>query len=552
MPLFQSRYLPLLALVLLLAASAGLYVPWIDNPLVFDDPNLLRSPALGDYAVMPFSLQPRQFPYFTLGFEQVISNGNLHVSRYVALILHGLNGFLLFLLARRLLGRATTNANKATFLAFAAGLLFVVHPVSVYAAGYLIQRTILFSTFFLLLSAIQFDKALTEGSLRQAILAGLCYGMAVMSKEHALTGFAAVAGLAVLHKVLPWKEIRPILFTYLAVCLPITLWVVSIKLGFVGAAYEPDASNILNSVEFPNTNSRLGNWALSAAWQCNFFFDYLGFWLWPTPSALSIDIRPDLNAVSELPLLIIPPLAFLGLMATATYLITSQKTGHAIRTASEGLLWLTILFLVELSTIRIQEPIVLYRSYLWAPGLFIVLTILIQYIFTRSVFFILLIPLFSLSLVISWNRLETFSSPIKLWNDAAAKLPQPAPPSAARIYNNRGLLRLSQKDFNGAMEDFSIVTNLAPKSPMGYIGQSHVDIATNNFSRAEENLKTALFLKPDSGYAWLRLGFLMEYLDRHKEADFDFEKATALGYPPIQFGKVQKTVIAKPQKNKAP
>lgn len=552
MPLFQSRYLPLFALVLLLAASAGLYIPWINNPLVFDDPNLLRSPSLGDYAVMPFSLQPRQFPYFTLGFEHVLSNGNLHVSRYVALILHGLNGFLLFLLSRRLLGRATTDANKATFLAFAAGLLFVVHPVSVYAAGYLIQRTILFATFFLLLSAIQFDKALAEGSWRRAIFAGLCYGMAVMSKEHAVTGFAAVIGLAFLHKTLTWKKASPILIAFLAICLPIALWVVSLKLGFVGTAYEPDASNILNSVEFPNTNSRLGNWALSAAWQCNFFFDYLGFWLWPTPSALSIDIRPDLNAVSKLPFLIIPPLAFIGLMAAATSTILSKKTGYVIRAASASLLWLIIIFLVELSTIRIQEPIVLYRSYLWAPGFFIVLTILSQYLFTRSVFFIPLIPVFLFSLAISWNRLETFSSPIKLWNDAAAKLPQPAPPSAARIYNNRGLLRLSQKDFKGAMEDFSTVTNLAPKSPMGYIGQSHADIATHNFSRAEENLKTALLLKPDYGYAWLRLGFLMEHLGRHKEAYFYFEKATALGYPPIRFGKVQKTDIAKPQKNKAP
>ncbi|HEY3431975.1 MAG TPA: hypothetical protein VGK09_05455 [Rhodocyclaceae bacterium] len=538
MPLFQSRYLPLLALVLLLAASAGLYIPWIDNPLVFDDPNLLSSPALGDYAVMPFSLQPRQFPYFTLGFEQVISNGNLHVSRYVALILHGLNGFLLFLLSRRLLRRATTDTNKATLLAFAAGLLFVVHPVSVYAVGYLIQRTILFATFFLLLSAIQFDKALTETSWRRAIFAGLCYGMAVMSKEHAVTGCASVAGLVFLHQALTWKKIRPILFTFLAACLPIALWVILIKLGYIGTSYEPDASNLLNSVDFPNTSSHLGNWALSAALQCDFFFRYMRLWLWPNPVGMSIDIRPDFMAVSDWPKVLVGPFLFVTLVFIT---ITGLKWQQRIPSISQPLLfsltWLLSLFLIELSTIRIQEPIVLYRSYLWMPPLVLGIISVMNTFSLRSITILLAIGSL-LTAPLAWQRLATFSSNKNLWEEAAEKLQREDLAGSSRIFYNRGVQRLKQNDLIQAREDFDRIIRLKPREYWGYWGRASVSIAQNHPREAEEDLRMVLAIKPNLGIAWLRLGGVLNRTGRSTEAEVALMTATSFGYPGIKLGKL--------------
>jgi len=511
MPLFQSRYLPLLVLVLLLASCAGLYIPWIDNPLVFDDPNLLRSPALGDYAVMPFSLQPRQFPYFTLGFEQVISGGNLHVSRYVALILHGLNGFLLFLLSRRLLGRATIDTNKAILLAFAAGLLFVVHPVSVYAAGYLIQRTILFATFFLLLSAIQFDKALTEGSWRRAIFAGLCYGMAAMSKEHSMPGFLAVAALVFLRPTADSLSSRKPLLVFLAACLPIAAWITLIKLGYVATAYEPDVGEIIGASDFPDAGSRLGNWALSAALQSGFFFRYAIFWLWPDPAGMSIDIRPEFAAITHSPWLFLAPVGLLALAGSVLYGLASHRIPLRFRPLAFGLFWMMTLFSVELAAIRFQEPIVLYRSYLWAPGLLLA-AIPIAISWKSSIAAPVLLLLAALLLPLNYQRLATFSRELTLWEEAAAKLPATTTPGAIRIIYNRGIFRLRSGNLHGASQDFEWVIHTNPKIIQGFIGRAALRVAKHEWQGAVADLRCAIELRPDAAVLQRRLELVLKKL----------------------------------------
>ncbi|GAB2180267.1 hypothetical protein DLREEDagrD3_04900 [Denitratisoma sp. agr-D3] len=540
MSILSSRHLPLFALLLILAASAGLYLPWIDNPLVFDDPNLLKSPALGDYAIMPFSLSPRQFPYFTLGMEQVLSNGNLHVSRYVALILHGLNGFLLFALARRLLN-TITEPNKAALLALAAGLLFVVHPVSVYAAGYLIQRTILFATFFLLLSAIQFDKALTEGSWHRAVFAGLCYGMAAMSKEHAMPGFLVVAALIFLRDSTAQRTCRRPLLAFLAVSAPIAAWIALIKLGYVAVAYEPDVGEIIGSSGFPDAGSRLGNWALSAALQCGFFFRYVAFWLWPDPTGISIDIRPDFAAITHGPWLFLAPASLFVMAGCAIYGFTSRRISPSLRLVAFGLFWMLVLFSIELATIRFQEPIVLYRSYLWAPGLLlaaVVLSIKAKPHVAAPVLLLLVAAL----VFLSQQRLATFASELSLWEEAANKIPNLSTPGAIRIFYNRGIFRLRSGDHDGAEQDFEWVIQTDPKVVQGYLGRAALRVTRQEWQGAAEDLRIAIHLRPDAAILHYRLGLVLKKLHRHQESETEMSEAQSLGM----------TSLIEPSPNKNP
>lgn len=530
MSLLQSRYLPLLVLILLLCASASLYIPWIDNPLVFDDLNLLKSPSLGDYAVMPFSLQPRQFPYFTLGFEQVISSGNLHVSRYVALILHGLNGFLLFLLSRRLLGRVTTNTNKATVLAFAAGLLFVVHPVSVYAVGYLIQRTILFATFFLLLSAIQFDKALSEGSLRRAIFAGLCYGMSTMSKEHAVTGILSILLMSFLqypkHK---GQRLRICLFFGFTGGLIASLVVLQ-KLGYLGVMYEPDANAIISNYNLPIDESPICRWATSAALQCLFFFRYLYYWLWPAPIHLSIDIRPDIANLVTSPSIYAGVLGFLAIAGlTAVLIKRSWLENRPSNPIGIIILMVIFLYLVELSSVRFQEPFVLYRSYLWGPFFILLFLAFVLQISFRLALLVVAIGLLAFP-PIATSQLASFSNELVLWQGALQKAGSATAIGMDRIHYNIGQQLRRQRNWNGALAEFDWVVQHSPNHPGGYLGRSEIRFTSGDLVGAKSDTQKALELKPDLGIAYFRLGLICQALGETKASEQAFSSAEKLGY----------------------
>jgi len=520
-----------LVLLALLCICALLYFPWRSNPLVFDDLNMLKSTALFDYAQQPFSIFPRQFPYFTLGFESVISDGNIGFSRCVTLALHAINGFLLFLIGHALL-KKIVSPRHAFISALSIAVIFVVHPVAVYAAAYLIQRTILFATFFLLLSAVQFDKALSERSWHRALVAGVCYGCSVLSKEHALSGLVGVMGILLINRTSVGKSRANVVIAFLATALPFALWVASLKLGYVGNAYEPDARELLSAAGFPDRGSAFGNWILSASLQCWFFFRYLGFWYWPDPSALSIDVRPDFSHLSNYPWIALGPLFMVCLVGTVAFLLWSPRMRPAFKLIAYGLLWALGLFLIELSSVRFQEPIVLYRSYLWAPGFLLAIAGLLCLVPVRVAWAVCSLVILA-CIPLSWQRLNTFSDELLLWQEAAAKLPDPTTPGAIRIHYNLGVFHSRAGQMNEALEDFEWVIRQDPQSFSGYWGRSTVWAAKNELLLAAGDLEKVIKLKPGFGIAYYQYGLVLKAMGRTRESESALAKSKALGVPSI-------------------
>ena len=76
-----------LALLVLGCLIAALYVPYLDNPLIFDDRAFFRGYRFADYATSPFALEPRRFAHFTIAATQVLW-GSLEAHRSVSLALH--------------------------------------------------------------------------------------------------------------------------------------------------------------------------------------------------------------------------------------------------------------------------------------------------------------------------------------------------------------------------------------------------------------------------------------------------------------------------------
>jgi len=148
-----------------------------------------------------------------------------------------------------------------------------------------------------------------------------------------------------------------------------------------------------------------------------------------------------------------------------------------------------LLFFTELATVRIQEIFVLYRSYLWMIGLFAGLPFLCQKLtakqatITLTCITLLLIPL-------AWLRLDSFSHPYKLWDDAANRITDDKTcPVMDRILNNRGRELMALNRYSEAIEDFnrSLSAIKWQKKPMVS------ELAKNFYNRGFAYLKTGQF-----------------------------------------------------------
>src|SRR5258708_4834948 len=126
------------------------------NPPIFDDVFLFSGQRFLYYATHPFGLELRVPPYFSFAVVQVLS-GQMVTHRILSLALHIACSLALYKLlydllraVRRpdLLAPASGTQPEAATWAFIGAAAFAVHPVAVYGAAYLVQRTIVLATLF--------------------------------------------------------------------------------------------------------------------------------------------------------------------------------------------------------------------------------------------------------------------------------------------------------------------------------------------------------------------------------------------------------------------
>jgi tetratricopeptide (TPR) repeat protein len=127
-----------------------------------------------------------------------------------------------------------------------------------------------------------------------------------------------------------------------------------------------------------------------------------------------------------------------------------------------------LLFMTELSTIRIQENFVLYRSYLWAVGACAVLPLLLDKLDKRMAG-IVVVALALALFPIAMERLASFSHPLIMWDDAEKLVKdKPELPGAYRIYYNRGTELIKVDDYDAAIQDLTLSVKLHPDWPYAY------------------------------------------------------------------------------------
>lgn len=195
----------LLAVVPLLAL---IYYPALGGGFVFDDfPNIVNNPRLH---VVSFDLQAlweslwgwqgrfsRPVSYLTFAINHYFTGLSPFAFKLTGLAIHAVNGLLLYLLLRRLLEKFGNR--QGSNVAFFVALLWLVHPINLSTAVYVVQRMTALAALFVICGMLCFlawrDRVACDNRLhgRWLLAVVLCAALAFLSKENGILLFAFIA-----------------------------------------------------------------------------------------------------------------------------------------------------------------------------------------------------------------------------------------------------------------------------------------------------------------------------------------------------------------------
>lgn len=508
----------------LLFIAFCIYLPFLGSPLIFDDLTFFVGGVAANYAHSFFSFDLRWLPYASLGWtELAFSNVVTHFFHLGNLLLHAANAVLLFYLLRTLLGAVVSaeQRNFAIWGAWLAAIVFMAHPVAVYAVGYVVQRSILMATFFALLTQYCYLRGLLSGNGRWMIFAVLAYFMGVFAKEHSVLTLLLLAAETLLLRSSILAS-RGLLQGTWAALLATAVLVSLIAKGTFGLPYEPMAAALFDKQGVVGATPVLHG--LSVLTQAGLFFKYMLLWLLPNPAWMSIDMRE--HFVSS----IWSWQGGLGLLGFAGYGYFSIRLlliGGLRGMAGFALLYPWLQFLLEFSSIRVQEPFVLYRSYIWMPGLLLLIPLLlIRWPVKRlsvivCLLLILLVPA-------SMNRLWVMADNYRLWDDAARLLQDERMAGADRIYFNRGQAAGGRGQLQDAIADYQRSLSISPQYAPVHFELGWAYALTKSYPEAMVEFETAIGLDPKFGNAYYGKALLLKMRGDIKQATSNMEKACEL------------------------
>jgi Flp pilus assembly protein TadD len=517
----------LLPILFLFAAPVALYSGSLRYPLAFDDFDL-RGSNLQIYGQAWRHFGLRWVTDVSFGWTYLLVGTDLLWHRLGNVVLHALTVVALFALLRRLFGAVLAPPSSAGSdadlscgrLAFFGALIFALHPFGVYGVAYLVERSIVMATLFSVLALLAYLEGLLSGRFRWFLGSAALYFLAVFSKEHCVMLPAVALALTLLLRKPSWSLVRE-LWPPFAMFLLIGVLIAVKRMNVIGVPYEPSAQNAI--AQLPGAGGR-PIYLLSFITECWLFFKYLFLWIVPNPGWLSVDLRQKFAAE----LLSWPETAgFLAFvlypMVAAWLLLKGGRRGLA----GFGLLFPWLFYLTELSTVRIQEPFVLYRAYLWTAGLAAMVPLLSPPISAR--WKVALLSSICLAMVpLTLNRLESFSSTWKLWNDVVEKNTDKKLFFAERGYNKRGIASIQLENYADAIRDFTASLDINRKDPDIYLNRGMASMQLGIYADALRDFSAGLELNPKEPGFYVNRGIIYAANQRYAEAIAEFDRALEL------------------------
>ena len=429
---FSARHLGFLIIIVVLAV--GLYGNFLSSPIFFDDLPFFMLNSQGSQPIDSYFYswnEIRSLPYTTLAWTKKYFGPNLVGFRIGNLILHIATVVAMYALLARVFVASYIPKDGESLTAYDLAcigvVVFALHPVATYAVGYLVQRTILMATLFCVLAMWVCAAAVIEKNNALFWLCVPLYYFAVFSKEHAIMLPCVLASLA-LYLADNRRNIVSIIWKPMLAMICVALLVVGSKFGMLGTAYEPEADKMLDAAMLPHA------YIFSIITQCGLFFKYIWLWCVPNIDSMSIDMR-EVFAETIFSYRSIFVFIYLSWGMVGASLIL-KGGGRGLIGLSMFVPW--TFYFTELAAVRVQEPFVLYRSYLWAAGAMFALPVLLKNVTKAQA--CLVVPIVSIFLsILSMERLATLSNQILIWEDAKKLLVgKEQIKGAERIYYNLG------------------------------------------------------------------------------------------------------------------
>jgi protein O-mannosyl-transferase len=494
------------AIALLLLCVAA-YAVGLRNDLVFDDARLTDGTIFDRYGSL-WPIKQRLLSYGSFVWTQGLFGQSTTIQRVFNLLLHLAASAAVFMLMRDLLrqlkpgdgSEPEESFRQSQQAALAVGMaFFLLGPVAVYAVGYLVQRAIVMATLFSALACWAYVRGLLAHDEKKplwlAAAVGL-YGLAALSKEQSFLLAAMALPLYVYVCRPPWKRTLAVSAAALVVLGLGALLLIKAYPSLLGQYVDETSRYLVGQLSRQQPSFPADVYRLSVMNQAGLFFQYGLMWFLPYVGWMSIDLRP------AFPTALVSASTVLGLLGYVALLLASitalLRRSDAWGLAGLLLLFPLTLFWTEFATVWLQDPMVLYRSYLWAmpiPGLIaLALTG-----WSPKALYVGGIALAVVLAGLTSERVLSMESELTVWSDAIDKQGSDAPPTAVgryRAYMNRGAYHLGRFSPEAALRDFAIAHQLG---------------------------------EPTGG-ALMNTGIAQQLLKRHGEALRSFDLAEAAGY----------------------
>ncbi|TAK09642.1 MAG: tetratricopeptide repeat protein [Candidatus Manganitrophaceae bacterium] len=499
-PHFLTR--PLSVFLLLAVLATLIYSNTFSVPFIFDDvPNIVENPRIKDLRNFLDLSGSRYIGYLSFALNYHFGNLSLFGYHLINLIIHIANGFLVYLLVRLLFQTPSISrgdwgeTDRASWIALATALLFVVHPIQTQAVTYIVQRLASLATLFYLLSVVFYLKGrLPSADVRNkffwCVLALLSTVLAMKTKEISFTLPIMLVLIEIVFFGTLDKERMVFLIPFL-----LTLLVIPFsRLDVVGSIEEGFAqqTTVLSRSEYLFTEFRV-------------ILTYLRLLLFPINQNLDYDY-PVSHSSFE-PSVLISLLFLLTLFAMSVYFVfVSSSTWLSL--AGFGIFWFFLTLSVESSIIPIWDVIFEHRLYLPSVGFLMTLSMIlfggIRVKIRDKAAAILLLGVLLVFSVATYKRNIVWGEELTLWQDVVTKSP-----GSQRGHNNLGAFLSKKGELDKAAFHYSKALEINPRFAEAHHNLANTLAKQGRLEEAVQHYLQALQINPGLAQARERLVMLI-------------------------------------------
>ncbi|HSS19034.1 MAG TPA: tetratricopeptide repeat protein [Pyrinomonadaceae bacterium] len=477
--------------VVILLWTAVLYFPALTNPFVYDDqsqiarnPNINSPRAVAVYFRQPsafdqaFGPQPgtqyRPLFWLSLMIDNVISGRSPEFFHAVNLLIHALNGILIFLIFRRWF---------TPLLAATAGLAWLSLPIHTEVVAWVSGRAMSLATFFVLLVVLCALNYAEHRRWKYLLLMTLASGAALLCHEVGIVGppLAILATLSVSPAAVRWRSTINVI---VAVSIPLASYTALRAAVFPqpSVAIQPLADILLQG---PVTVGKYVWWTIVApamSMERSTELIYLRFRSWTYLAAwltiaglttLAICLRRSV------------PLFAAGLVGAAIALLPFAQVLKLYQSVAERYTYAASIGIVLAIVAILAAVVSKLRLPAWGAAVVLAIWMAVSFMPLRE-------------------RIHAWSSESELYYTSII-----ASPKSAVLHLNLGVLSEETGNVRSASNYYQAAINLRPSYLQAHINLANLQMKSGRLDEAATEYKQVLVYDPGNLGAQLKLGQLL-------------------------------------------